>query len=103
MTPSTNRWASSSENFSRAGIYPGRGFLIILYALAELEGIQLFISLNLSLSSSLQSARPRNLSPVRDEREKAGVESRSDGTPANHKNNLNPERSEWVVEAAVTH
>ena len=43
------------------------------------------------------------LSPVRDVRAKAGVESLSDGTPANHITNLNPEQSEWVVEATATH
>ena len=38
-----------------------------------------------------------------DVRGQAGVESQSDGTPANHKTNLNPERSELVAEAIATH
>ena len=36
-----------------------------------------------------------------DVRRQAGVESQSDGTPANHKTNLNPEQSEWVAEALL--
>ena len=47
--------------------------------------------------------RSGNLSPARDGRGEAGVESRSDGTPANHKINQNPERSERVAEAIATH
>ena len=41
--------------------------------------------------------RLRNSESRRDVRGEAGVESRSDGTPANHKTNLNPEQSEWVA------
>ena len=52
---------------------------------------------HLQLGICLAGAACGIRSPVRDVRGEAGVESRSDGTPAYHKTNLNPEQSEWVA------
>ena len=58
---------------------------------------------NCSTNRQLSGRRSlRNSESRRDARGQAGVESRSDGTPANHKTNLNPEQSERVPEAIAT-